>query len=471
MARIRLPNSWQPRPYQLPFWRYLENGGKRAIGVWHRRAGKDDVLLNWTAIAAHQRPGTYWHMLPEASQARKAIWEAVNPHTGIRRIDQAFPKELRASTRENEMFIKFRNGSTWQVVGSDNFNSLVGSPPIGVVFSEFALANPAAWAFMRPILAENGGWAAFISTPRGRNHFAKMYEGAKTDPEWFAEQLSAFDTGAIKPEVLERELREYKRDYGADDGANLFAQEYEVSFDAAIVGAYYAKEMVQADREGRLAELPVNPDYPVHTAWDIGVSDHTVIWFFQVIAGRVHVVDYYANNGYGADHYAEVVLGKPYRRGFAYVPHDIKVKEWGSGRTRIEVLTSLGLTPRLVPDHTLNDGINAARRTMRVAVFDRSRCNDGIEALRNYRKKWDEVRRCYSDTPLHDWASHPADGWRYLSMSWQAAADEAASPQIAVHTPRGVITTAPHEPYAGPAINTLTIEELWASQAPEDTRI
>lgn len=469
--RVRLPNNWQPRPYQLPFWKYLEQGGKRAIGVWHRRAGKDDVLLNWTAIAAHQRPGTYWHMLPEASQARKAIWEAVNPHTGIRRIDQAFPKELRASTRENEMFIKFRNGSTWQVVGSDNFNSLVGSPPIGVVFSEFALANPAAWAFMRPILAENGGWAAFISTPRGRNHFAKMYEGAKTDPEWFAEQLSARDTGAIKPEVLERELREYKRDYGADDGANLFAQEYEVSFDAAIVGAYYAKEMVQADREQRLAELPVNPDYPVHTAWDIGVSDHTVIWFFQVIAGRVHVVDYYANNGYGADHYAEVVLGKPYRRGFAYVPHDIKVKEWGSGRTRIEVLTSLGLTPRLVPDHTLNDGINAARRTLRVAVFDRGNCNDGIEALRNYRKKWDEVRRCYSDSPLHDWASHPADGWRYLAMSWQAAADEAASPQIAVHTPRGVITTAPHEPYAGPAINTLTIEELWASQAPEDTRI
>ncbi|WP_375453726.1 hypothetical protein [uncultured Methylobacterium sp.] len=471
MARIRLPSNWQPRPYQLPFWRYLENGGKRAIGVWHRRAGKDDVLLNWTAIAAHQRAGTYWHMLPEASQARKAIWEAVNPHTGIRRIDQAFPKELRASTRENEMFIKFRNGSTWQVVGSDNFNSLVGSPPIGVVFSEFALANPSAWAFMRPILAENGGWAAFISTPRGRNHFAKMFEGARADPAWFAERLSAFDTGAIKPEVLASELREYKRDYGDDDGANLFAQEYEVSFDAAIVGAYYARDLVRADADGRITDLPVDQAYPVHTAWDIGVSDSTVIWFFQVIAGRPHVVDYYANNGYGAEHYVDLVLAKPYRRGFAYLPHDIKVREFGSGRTRFETVTQMGLTPRLVADHTLNDGINAARQTLRTAVFDRSRCNDGIEALRNYRKKWDEVRRCYSDSPLHDWASHPADGLRYLAMSWRAAADEAAPDRIIVDSPRGPYAAEPPITYAGPAINTVTIDELWATQAPDDMRI
>src|SRR5580765_7837625 len=125
MARISLPNNWQPRPYQANLWRYLEQGGKRAVAIWHRRAGKDDVALHWTAVAAHQRTGSYWHMLPEASQARKAIFDSINPHSGKRRIDEAFPRELRELTRENEMFIKFKSGSTWQLVGSDNYNSLV----------------------------------------------------------------------------------------------------------------------------------------------------------------------------------------------------------------------------------------------------------------------------------------------------------------------------------------------------------
>ena len=171
--------GWQPRAYQKPVWDYFKGGGKRAVCVWHRRSGKDEFCLHLAAVKAHERPATYWHMLPEAAQARKAIWDAVNPVTGRRRIDEAFPRAARTLTREADMFIRLSSGSTWQVVGSDNYNSLVGTPPIGIVFSEFALADPSAWAYLSPILEENGGWAAFVTTPRGRNHAWRMFRYAE----------------------------------------------------------------------------------------------------------------------------------------------------------------------------------------------------------------------------------------------------------------------------------------------------
>lgn len=236
MVDIILPNNWRPRGYQMPLWTYLENGGKRAVAVWHRRAGKDDVCLHRTACAVMEKPATYWHMLPEANQARKAIWEAVNPHTGKRRIDEAFPKEMRDSTREQEMMIRFRNGSTWQVVGSDNYDSLVGSPPYGVVFSEWALAKPDAWAYLRPILAENGGWALFIYTPRGENHGKTTYDFALTEDGWFAELLTAEETNVFTKETLEAERRELHSQYGPSRGEALFRQEYFCSWVEAFEG-------------------------------------------------------------------------------------------------------------------------------------------------------------------------------------------------------------------------------------------
>ncbi len=169
MPEILLPYNWQPRDYQMPLWKYLEGGGKRAINIWHRRAGKDDVCLHWAAVSAFERPATYWHMLPEYSQGRKAIWAAVNPHTGKRRIDEAFPRALRETTNENEMFIRFKNGATWQVVGSDRYDSAVGSPPAGVTFSEWALANPAAYAYLAPILLENNGCGIIDTIERHRS--------------------------------------------------------------------------------------------------------------------------------------------------------------------------------------------------------------------------------------------------------------------------------------------------------------
>ena len=197
VRQISLPNGWKPRGYQKNAWRYLEGGGKHCELVWARRHGKDDLSLHWTAVSAFQKVGNYWHMLPKANQARKALWEAVNPHSGKRRIDEAFPKELRASVNDHEMMIRFINGSTWQVVGSDNFDSLVGSPPIGLVFSEWALCDPSSWAYLMPVVEENGGWVIFNTTPRGRNHaFRSVREAMKTEGQ-FGEILSAESTNVL----------------------------------------------------------------------------------------------------------------------------------------------------------------------------------------------------------------------------------------------------------------------------------
>jgi len=224
--RIRLPNNWVPRPYQRAAWDYLERGGRHAEIVWHRRAGKDELCLHRTAVAAFERTASYWHMLPDYAQARKAIWMSVNPHTGRRRIDEAFPQELRRATREHEMQIEFVNGSTWQVVGSDRFDSLVGAAPAGIVYSEWALANPNARAYFRPIIAENRGWQIFITTPRGRNHALTTLKAARKTPGVFAQVLDAGETGVFTPAQLDAELTAYKAEFGDDYGSAKFAQEY-----------------------------------------------------------------------------------------------------------------------------------------------------------------------------------------------------------------------------------------------------
>ncbi|HEX2725837.1 MAG TPA: hypothetical protein VHN20_08470, partial [Beijerinckiaceae bacterium] len=411
--------GWQPRAYQKAVWRYFEGGGKRACCVWHRRAGKDEFCLHLAAIKAHERPATYWHMLPEAAQARKAIWQAINPHTGRRRIDEAFPLPLRSFTRENEMMIGFKSGSTWQVVGSDNFNSLVGSPPAGVVFSEYSLANPSAWSYLRPILAENGGWAAFIYTPRGPNHGQDLYNDARANKDvWFAERLTVDDTGAIPPATLAQERREMIANHG-DRGEALFAQEYYCSFTAAIIGAYYGREMEEAEKAGRIRAGVYDPTIEVHTAWDIGLSDHTAIWFYQQHGLDIRLVDFYCANGFGLDHYAKVLQSKGHKYGRHYWPHDGANGEWGSGKTRIETANGLGLNPLIVRKMPVEDGINACRKILPRCWFDRDKCAEGVKALQLYQREWDDDRKVFYERPLHDFASHPADAFRTLAVGLQ----------------------------------------------------
>lgn len=421
--RIRLPNQWQPRPYQRPLWDYLERGGKRALGIWHRRAGKDDVLLHRTAVAAFERPATYWTALPEYAQARKALWAAVNPHTGKRRIDEAFPHELRETTNEQEMFIRLVNGSTWQLVGSDRYNSLVGAGVAGVTFSEFALANPSAWAYIRPMLEENDGWAAFITTPRGRNHAHSLLEMAKGNPKWFAEVLSIHNTGALSPAQIEESLEEYVALYGEDIGTAQFQQEYECSFNAAILGAFYAREMVNVRKEGRVADIEALADRPVHRAWDIGVRDDTSIWWFQIVGSQVYILDCYTANGVGVDHYATVIEERRKQHGWTdgtdFVPHDARVKEWGTGRTRVETMQGLGLHPQVVPQASKLDGINAVRKTLPRCVFHPRTEAEGMSALEQYRREWDDDKKAFKENEIHDWASHLADAFRYMAMGWR----------------------------------------------------
>ena len=419
MAKIRLPNNWIPRQDQLPLWQYLENGGKRAFVFAHRRWGKDDVALHRTACAAMQRPGNYWHMLPEYSQARKAIWEAVNPHTGKRRIDEAFPETIRETTRTQDMMIKFKNGSTWQLVGSDNYNSLVGSPPVGLTFSEYAIADPRAWNFLRPILAENGGWALFITTPRGKNHAYEMYRYGLDDKDWFTTLITAADSGVFSKEMLDQEHRELIAQYGPDEGEAIFRQEYYCSFDGAIIGGYYTALMDVADDEERIGNVPYDASLPVITSWDLGIGDSTAIWFFQVLRNEIRVIDYYEATGEGMAYYAKILNQKPYHYAQHIMPHDIRVRELGTGKSRYEIAQSLGIKPLTIARSLpVDDGINAVRAMLPRCYFDRKKCAQGIDSLRSYHKEYDDKRKEFKNKPYHDWTSHASDSFRMFAIGY-----------------------------------------------------
>src|SRR3990167_126192 len=419
MPEITLPNSWQPRHYQLPAWEYLEQGGKRCALVCHRRWGKDDLALHWSAVAAHTRVGSYWHMLPEYEQGRRVIWNAVNSHTGKRRIDEAFPFEVRDLTNEQEMFIRFKNGSTWQVVGSDRYDALVGAGVAGIVFSEWALANPASWGFLSPMLAENKGWALFIYTSRGRNHGWSIYQRAIQDEGWFGLRQSVDDTGVFSREALEEAHKDYQALYGAEDGDALFRQEYYCDFDAAVLGAFYGKEIRDAEAQGRIANIAVDRSVPVDTAWDLGFTDSTAIWFIQQVGRELHLIDYYDANNQGLDHYAKVLQDRGYLYGHHYFPHDVEHHELGTGKSRVTTLTSLKVKPVVVPLHQVNDGINATRLLFPRIWMDAKRCERGLEALRNYRREFDDKLKVYKPKPLHDWTSHGADALRCYAAGFK----------------------------------------------------
>lgn len=439
---ITLPNKWSPRPYQQALWDYLERGGTRAVIVWHRRAGKDDVMLHHCACAAHERVGNIWYMLPEYGQCRKAIWEAVSPHTHNLRLDDAFPPELRESTNKQEMLIKLKNGSTFQLVGSDNYDSLVGSTPMGVVFSEYALTNPAAWAYIRPILLENGGWAIFNGTPRGKNHLHSLLKNAMGDPNWFAQVLTVDDTGLFSKEQLISELRELQAEHGKDVGEAMYEQEYYCSFTSALLGAYYGKEILDAEKSGRICRVEYDPTVLVYTAWDLGYSDDTTIWFYQMVGNEIHVIDYHSSNGEDVPYYAGIILGlkqhpvtedplpfhgdratgKPYRYGLHWLPHDARAKTLAAqGKSIVEQLAGyLGLGKlRIVPSLSLQDGIQASRMVLKKCWFDEETTERGVKCLREYQREYDNVSKTFKDKPKHDYTSHGADAFRMLAIAYK----------------------------------------------------
>ena len=408
MVNIKIPYKWKPRKYQMKLWNYLENGGKRAVAVWHRRAGKDSLSLNWTAVAAMQRVGVYWHMLPLQTQARKVVWDAIDKQ-GRRVIDQVFPKALRKSANAQEMKIELLNGSIWQCVGSDSYNSLVGANPVGVVFSEYSIADPAAWDFIRPILAENDGWALFIYTPRGRNHGLTLFETAEAAEGWFAQKLGVSETRAIPQSAVEAERRA-----GMDE--SIIQQEFYCSFDAALKGSYYGTLLNELENGGRICSVPYDPALLVTTAWDLGVGDSTAIWFFQTNGAEVFIIDYYEASGVGLDHYVKVLKDKPYVYTDDNIfPHDIGVHELSSGKSRLDLLAGLGVRGHVLPRAGVDSGIAAVRLLLPRCRFDKEKCAKGLEALRQYQRAWDDQRKDFQPKPLHDWTSHAADAFRYLA--------------------------------------------------------
>lgn len=404
--------------------------------AWHRRAGKDEILLNGMGVMALRRQASYGYMFPTTIHARRSMWNSVNPHTGRRRILESFPKEMLAKPpNETEMRLEFVNGSNLIFFGSDNYDGVVGAAFAGLASSEHALAHPSAYAFFSPMLLENRGFFWAISTPRGANHFKDLIDYAAQHPRtWFGQHLSIERTKALSDDDLAEELAKYVSQWGDDEGAALFRQEYHVDFNAAIMGAYFGGEVGKVRAEGRVdPDLVAVPGVPVHRAWDIGMRDDTSIWFFQVVGAQVLVLDFYTNSGAGVDHYADVVDERHQKYGWThgtdFIPHDGRVREWGTtgGRTRVESMIRRGLNPEVVPLATFQDGIQAVRKTLPRCIFH-SRCDtgkfSGLRALEAYHRQWDDEKKAFKATDVHDWSAHLSAAFRYLALAWRTIRPE-----------------------------------------------
>jgi len=384
----------------------LDGGYKRICCVWHRRAGKDLAMINYEAKEALRRVGTYWHVFPTQRQARKAIWDGITSE-GIKIVDQAFPKEIVARKLNDEMMIELKNGSVWRLVGGDAYDGLVGSNVAGVVFSEFAITDPAAWDYVRPILAESGGFAVFISTPRGENHWYELCEMAKAHPSWHYELLTVEDTKAIPLSIIQEE-----RETGMPE--ERVRQEYYCDFTAANVGSVFGGQLEVIQKKGFITDVPYNPNYPVDTSWDLGVVAQTAIVFSQEINGFNHVIDFHCEPGKGKS--LPYFLGLCREKGYAFGrhvgPHDID-REWiGSGETPMEIAANHGFhfvaAPRLNLDTTLPMAQNLILRSK----FDQTNCEYLIKCLKHYQYEWDEELKVFGNNPVKDWSSDPVDAFR-----------------------------------------------------------
>lgn len=404
-------DKFKPRPYQLPIVNALEKKKyKKILCILPRRAGKDILAWNLVIRAALREVGVYFYCLPTYRQAKLVIWDSIT-NDGTRFLDY-IPPELIKQSNSQEMKIKLINGSIIQLIGSDTYDtSLIGTNPRMIVFSEWALSDQRAYSFVRPILNANDGSVIFLSTPRGKNHLWELYNIARHLPEWFCYKLTIEDTHHVSLHEIEREIEtgEISRD--------LAEQEYWTSFEMGIEGAYYAKYIDRMRMKGQIGDVPWEPGFKVHTAWDLGMRDSTTIIFFQTIGQTVRLIDCYENSKEGLEHYLQVIQSKPYVYGKHIAPHDIKVREWGTGMSRIEKARHLGLSFTVAPDISIPDGIEAVRSSFARMWIDEKNCSLLIKALENYRQEFDIKKKIYKNHPLHDWSSHFADCARYLAVS------------------------------------------------------
>ena len=450
---IQIPHRWSPREYQDDCWQYFQNGGTRAAVCWHRRAGKDLFSINLIAKSMIERPGLYWHLFPYAKQAREVIWNG-NTKDGRPFLDH-FPgwrnpgakNSLVETKREDTMTIRFRptlgldgkmreTGGTYQLLGVDEPDRLVGPNPFGVVFSEWSLMDPRIWHLIKPILNENGGWALFIFTMRGRNHAFKMLDKWGKKKEYFSQLLTVRDTYKLvktdrknvdgeevyvpRPVITEEMIQE-DRDDGVPEAT--IQMEYYGNPDAPIEGAYYGAWITKLAEKNQIINVPHDPKLPVHTAWDIG-HDTTAIIPFQAIGQEIRIINYFEASGEGLPYYVSKLKEWQKEEGYLYelhyAPHDIEQREWASGgKSKLEIARSLGIKFILVKHHTLEDGIEEVRAMLPRCWIDKTKCAFLLEAARAYHKEYDEKNKVWKEKPVHDWASHPMDALRQLAMGFR----------------------------------------------------
>ena len=405
--------------------------------VAHRRAGKTVAAVNdiiRAAITYQGERGLFGYVAPYRSQAKAVAWQYF----------QEFAAPVTESKNEQELTLTLINGSQIRLFGADNADAMRGLGFDGLYLDEYGDFRPSVFGnVLRPSLSDKTGWCVFGGTPKGKNAFWDIYETAQRLPsEWFLLRLPASTSGLLPPGELAAARAQLAEDQ--------YLQEYQCSFEAAIQGAYFGKEMREAQEQGRICAVPYDPNLPTYSSWDLGYRDDTAVWFYQLGRGEIRVIDFYAVSGEDIHDIAAVVTGKPYKYARHYLPHDARAKSLQTGKSIVEQLAAYLDIGKLavVPDIGVQSGIQAVRMTLPRVWFDAERCREGIEALRQYQREYDEDKRAYRQSPRHDWTSHPSDAFRMLAVSWQEVSEKTPAAEV-----RPLIV--------GPS-NTVTLNDMWA---------
>ena len=378
-----------------------------AVLICHRRAGKTVATIADAirrAILENKPDGRYAYIAPYYAQAKNIAWDYL--------LKYAQPAITKAN--QSELWIELVNGARIRLFGADNPDALRGLYLDGVCLDEYADMKPRLWGeIVRPLLADRKGWATFIGTPKGHNAFYDIYQEANRSPNWYVKTLRADESDLLDPD----ELADARRSMTPDQ----YEQEFLCSFEAAILGAYYGQEMRVLTDSNRITEVEYDPMFPVHTAWDLGYSDDTAIWWYQVVHGEIRVLEYHSSNGQPIHYYTGLIQSKDYEYGYHHLPHDARAKTLASGGKSIieQISTKIDIKSlKIVPNLSLQDGIQASRLALMRAWFDH-KCEEGIECLRQYQREYDEDKKVFRDKPRHDWTSHGADAFRMLAVAWK----------------------------------------------------
>jgi hypothetical protein len=414
-----------------------------AVVVAHRRCGKTVSCINdliYRALIEDKEHGQYAYVAPYYSQAKNIAWDYL----------QRYSKPVLAKANQSELWVELVNGAKIKLYGADNPDALRGLYLDGVVLDEYADMRPRMWGeIIRPLLADRMGWAVFIGTPKGHNAFYDVFTNATKDSRWFAKTLRASQTGLLPNSELE--------DAQASMSPDQYEQEFECSFEAAIMGAFYGKEMRVLTDAKRITTVEYDKMFPCHTAWDLGYSDDTAIWWYQVVYGELRILDYHSSNGHQVSYYTDLINSKQqefgYKYGYHHLPHDARAKTLASGGKSIieQISSKIPLnTLKIVPSLSLQDGIQATRLALMRSWFDAEKCQDGIECLRQYQREYDEDKKVFRDKPKHDWTSHGADAFRMLAIAWKE--EDKTTPKD--NSIRGIVVGE----------NTTTLNDMWRTQ-------